>query len=79
MRKAAKILGIVALALALAGPALAQGCAMCYNDAAATGKQGTATLQRAILVLMIPPLSIFGGILGMLYVRRDSSREIEDL
>ena len=52
----------------------AQGCAMCYNNAAATGPQGTQVLRHAILVLLIPPATMFCAILGLLYQRRNSSR-----
>jgi hypothetical protein len=48
---------IAALLIALwAVPALGQGCAMCYSTAAASSKQGQKTLNRAILVLLFPPL-----------------------
>jgi hypothetical protein len=38
----------------------AQGCALCYNTAAAAGVRGTAALRNGILILMIPPVIIFG-------------------
>ena len=55
----------VALAIALAGlalahPLLAQGCALCYNTAASTGARGITALRNGILILMIPPVVIFG-------------------
>jgi len=46
--------------LALAHPVLAQGCALCYNTAAAAGARGVAALRNGILILMIPPVIIFG-------------------
>jgi len=52
----------------------AQGCAMCYQNAAATGPQGTEALRHAILVLIIPPVAMFTAILGLLYQRRNVSR-----
>jgi hypothetical protein len=76
MKRIVGILGRAALALLSGAPAVfAQGCALCYSNAAATGAQGAATLRHAILVLAIPPLTIFSGILGMLYQRRNSSRD----
>lgn len=73
MKRVAGILGGMTVALFAGAPAVfAQGCALCYTNAAATGAQGTATLRHAILVLVIPPLTIFGGIIGMLYQRRNS-------
>ncbi|HEV2299431.1 MAG TPA: hypothetical protein VGR72_13050 [Candidatus Acidoferrales bacterium] len=55
--------------------AFAQGCALCYADAAATGPQTQAALRHGILVLMIPPMFIFAGLYWMLYRRRNVPRE----
>ncbi len=48
--------------LAIAHPLLAQGCALCYNTAAAAGGRGIAALRNGILILMIPPVIIFGAV-----------------
>lgn len=67
--------GLVVFRLFAAAPGLrAQGCAMCYQNAAATGPQGTEALRHAILVLIIPPVLMFSAILGLLYQRRNASR-----
>jgi len=50
-------LALLALGIALwAGPALAQGCAMCYRNTSATTKDGQRAISRGILVLLVPPL-----------------------
>jgi hypothetical protein len=50
--------------------AAAQSCAMCYQNAAASGGQGISALQHGILILFIPAVGMFGGILLLLYNRR---------
>ncbi|MGA9482557.1 MAG: hypothetical protein WBV48_11575, partial [Candidatus Acidiferrales bacterium] len=42
---------------------VAQGCALCYQSASATGAQGVAALRHGILILLFPTISIFVGIL----------------
>jgi hypothetical protein len=37
-------------------PVLGQGCAMCYATAKATPKDGQLALNRAILVMILPPI-----------------------
>lgn len=54
-----------------ASSAFAQGCALCYNDAAATGPQAQAALRHGILVLAIPPMLIFAAMFATLYRRRN--------
>jgi len=53
--------------------AMAQGCAMCYQNAAASGPQGRSALQDGILILFFPAIGFFGAILFLLYRRRDST------
>ncbi len=43
-----------------ASPILGQGCALCYNTASAAGSRGIAALRHGILILMVPPVIIFG-------------------
>jgi len=73
-----RLLGLIAvcavIALALAPHATAQGCAMCYQSAAASGTQGREALRHGILVLLFPTLSLFVGIFGLIYSRRNVSR-----
>jgi len=50
----------------------AQSCAMCYQNAAASGPRLITALKHGILVLLFPPLLIFAGILGLAFSRRNS-------
>jgi hypothetical protein len=51
-----------------------QGCAMCYQNASATGAQGREALRDGVLVLLFPTLSLFVGILALIYRRRNLAR-----
>lgn len=53
-------LATIAVGSLAASPVLAQGCALCYNTASAAGSRGIAALRHGILILMIPPVIIFG-------------------
>ena len=63
----------VACAAAALSPAVlyAQGCAMCYQSAAASGPRTIHALKAGILILMFPPLLITAGIVYLAYSRRE--------
>jgi hypothetical protein len=64
--------GLACVALLLSpGTLYAQGCAMCYQSAAASGARFIKALRHGILVMFFPPLLIFAGILFAAYRRRD--------
>jgi hypothetical protein len=70
---------ILALSCALilvfaASHAAAQGCAMCYQNAAASGTAGRAALRHGILVLLLPAVCLFLGVFALIYRRRNAAR-----
>ena len=59
---------LISLILLLwAAPVFAQGCAMCYSNAAGTSKDGQRAINRGILVLLIPPLGFMTLGVGLAY------------
>lgn len=65
---------MIAIIVVFTQTAAAQGCAACYESAAASGAQGRTALRHGILILLIPTLSLIGLIVGLVYKRRDTPR-----
>ena len=72
-------------AIALAGlvvllapvPASAQGCALCYTQAAASGTRMIQALKSGILILITPPTLGSVGVIILLYRKRNQVRRPE--
>ena len=80
LKKAAAAIALTGGALLSASASFAQGCALCYADAAASGPQTQAALRHGILVLMIPPMFLFAGFYLLLYRRSKLHRRaLEEL
>ena len=63
------MIGGIAAALAAAPAAFSQGCAQCYIEASAAGGHAQKSLDIGILVLLLPSLLMFAGVIVLL-VRR---------
>ncbi len=53
----------------------AQGCAMCYQSAAASGARFIHALKSGIVVIIIPPLLMTGAFARFVYRRRNLFHE----
>jgi hypothetical protein len=58
-------------------PAFAQGCALCYTQAAASGSRMIHALRDGILILVLPPTLMSVGVAFVAYRRRDHFHEAD--
>jgi len=71
--------GLALVALVAAPSVLyAQSCAMCYQSAAAAGPRTAEALRHGILIMLFPPLFIFGGIIVLAHRRRNETMDTDD-
>lgn len=77
-----RALSIVTLLFALwTAPAFAQGCAMCYATVKAAPKQAQRTINRAILVMLVPPMGVMTLGVGLAFrygKRRDEENDTNE-
>jgi hypothetical protein len=70
------VVGVLSfLTLTFPNVTAAQGCALCYQSAAAAGSRAIHALQNGIIVLMVPPFFICSAITYLVYRRRNSHNE----
>ncbi|HYA96417.1 MAG TPA: hypothetical protein VEC95_09115 [Terriglobales bacterium] len=69
-------LATLALLLVLVAlPAFGQGCAMCYSSAAGAGEKSQMALNRAVLVLLVPAVTMLVGFVGIAFAYRREREE----
>jgi hypothetical protein len=59
------------LVLAMGAAAHAQSCALCYTQAASSGRRFVQGLRTGILVLIVPPMFLSVGITVLAYRKRN--------
>ncbi|HWW15829.1 MAG TPA: hypothetical protein VN310_14300 [Candidatus Dormibacteraeota bacterium] len=67
-----RVLALVAVLWVCSVPGFGQGCAMCNAAAKSTPKEGQQALNKAVLVLLMPPIGImlFGAVFAVRYGKR---------
>jgi hypothetical protein len=63
--------------LAFPSVALAQGCALCYTQAASAGNRMIQALQSGILILIVPPTAMSVGMIFVVRHKRNQYRRDE--
>lgn len=71
MRRAALILLLAVLLTGAAPSAFAQGCSQCRGAAGALDNNQARALDQAILLLLLPSVFIFVGVVGRAVRNRD--------
>ena len=69
--------GLAAAVWAAPVPAAAQ-CVLCYLSAASSGAKGAQALRWGILVLILPTLALFGGVILLAIRRRNPVERAPD-
>jgi hypothetical protein len=65
---------LIAVILSFAVSAFAQGCPLCYTQAASSGTRFVAGLRSGIMVLIVPSLFMSAGIVWVAYRKRNQFR-----
>ena len=74
------VIGAAVLLVLLAAPlpAMAQGCPLCYTQAASSGARMIQALRSGILILIVPPTLMTIGMILIMYRTRNRCRNIAE-
>ncbi|HEX4276468.1 MAG TPA: hypothetical protein VHZ74_13990 [Bryobacteraceae bacterium] len=56
-------------------PVVLAQCVMCYRTAAAQQLERSRVLNSGIVILLVPPVLVLGGLLGLAWWRREPRGE----
>ena len=73
VRRAVVCSFLVGQLFAFAPGVAAQGCAMCYDSAKQQSAEAASALNTGILVLLLPSLLLFGGVVVTAFRRREET------
>jgi hypothetical protein len=71
-------LALAGLLLLTATPAFSQSCALCYTQAASSGRRMIQALQGGILILVLPPTLGSIGMIFVVYRKSNQTRRTDD-
>jgi hypothetical protein len=66
---------MLALLILAAAQAFGQGCAMCYTSASGASHDSQMALNRAVLVLLVPAVTLLVGFVGVAFAYRREREE----
>ena len=75
VKKLAAVVSGAFAGMAWATLAFGQNCAMCYNNAAASGPAAIRALRSGIVALLVPPVLMFLGIFVLVFRSKERLRE----
>jgi hypothetical protein len=73
-----KIAFLLVVLAAASLPSWAQGCALCYTQAAGAGARMIQALRSGILILIFPPMAICIGLTYISYKKRNLCRSTDE-
>lgn len=73
-----RLASLALLAALWSVPAFGQGCAMCYSSAAGAGEKSQRALNRAVLVLLVPAVTMLVGFVGIAFAYRRERSDDEN-